>query len=172
MYPQHRSKSYLDNDSWESQLCDDLLELEYYRANLVRSRNKQGEQLKDCLKDSTCTKGQLDYAKALFHKLADRVKRIDNKIKSLQSKQESTPDLTVEEIDRIINDEGSVSVVGTKRGASYLDPPIPTKVTPLVPQPFNFYASPPPEKKAKTSPLQAEEEALPEEEKWKINEDL
>lgn len=179
MQRQERSKCYLDNDSWEQGLCDDLLELEYYRANLVRSRNKQGQELKDCLNDPTASEGQLAYAKSLFHKLADRVKRIDLKIKTLTEKQGSVPDFTVEDIDRIINDEGSVSVVGTKRGASHLDPPIPTKVHPLVPQPFNHYAAPL-QKKAKTSSLQTDQNdqvpASPppqkEEEKWKINEDF
>ena len=124
--PNYRSKDYSDDwDAFERGLKGrTTLDLTYYARNLVTSANR--------------VEGTDDFANALFEKLLRRCKLVNAELKrrGLASAPKSSAEDRKRRVHELLNEYKAATGDGEPTpfspGARHDDPPIPTRVTPLV----------------------------------------
>lgn len=119
------------SDDWEAFVHNlrskSTLDLTYYARNLVSAASR--------------VEGDDDFANALFEKLTRRAKLVNTELKNrgTYNAPKSTPDerkRRIEELSRDLPADVQATIpAATSTGARYNDPPIPTRITPLVPTP-------------------------------------
>lgn len=168
-YQQRLTKDYSDDwDAFTAGLkSKSTLDLTYYARNLVTSAAR--------------VEGDDDFANALFEKLTKRARLVNAELKSRGSYNapKSTPEerkRRIAELSRDLPPDVQAALppasVGAGTGARYDDPPIPTRITPLVPTPGGAFRRSPPVDLRTDERLEEEEDTQPDYpalKKYKIN---
>lgn len=131
------------SDDWDAFVHNlkskSTLDLTYYARNLVSA--------------ATRVEGEDDFANALFEKLTRRARLVNTELKQrgTYNAPRTTPDerkRRIAELSRDLPPDVQATLpagsVGTSTGATYRDPPIPTRITPLVPTPGGAFRRSPP----------------------------
>lgn len=124
--PNYRGKDYSDDwEQFERNLrAKSTFDLTYYARNLVTSVSR--------------IEGNDDYANGLFEKLCKRIKLVNQELarRGTYNAPKSTPAERKRRLEELVQEYKAVSgddqVVAPSSGARHDDPPIPTRVSPLV----------------------------------------